>query len=257
LYIEGLRNIEFTHPNLGRGERLRFWLEEGARFADAKYIEDVEIHGVKAYLFKVTNESLYPDANDRLNERMFFSFLNGTANLTQFKMLAPIVASLVHYLYFPQLLQQYPLIGMPPASPLEDDTFAIIEPRSGLVISAAERLQMNALITPYDWAAVQRHAGMPLNMSSLLLPLCRFEKRSVLTSHDAKLMREMQHAGTYKLAAIVTGAVVATLVFTAGVYLFQRGRALRLEEAEEEAEEAEGALEQPVTSVGGSSESQR
>jgi hypothetical protein len=119
-------------------------------------------------------------------------------------------------------LQRFPVINVSAPDPHWDETFVDVEPVSGLVIGAAERLQIQLLMPTYNWTS----AGFPeFNISAnLLVPILHFSKRSQINSHDANTLDELTTALRVRLASQVVGGLLGGLAILGGIALVFVGR---------------------------------
>lgn len=210
------RTLDQVHPDMKKDEMLTFWLAEGARPATMVFLDDVDCKGVSAYRYTADNAN-YDLSDDNVNG--FFSTIKGFSNESQFKFYAPALVSNVHFINYDSIRLNYQIFGLSRAEPNKHMTFVDVEPTSGMIINAAERLQLNWLMPDYHYDSIGLNWKIQPNN---LIPSFWFEVRCQLGSDDSDKLKLLQLVPTLKKVLVIGGAIGGALLIILGIALTVR-----------------------------------
>eukprot|EP00051_Salpingoeca_urceolata_P028657 m.487773 g.487773 ORF g.487773 m.487773 type:complete len:560 (+) comp25243_c0_seq1:101-1780(+) len=226
--INGTEGLQF-HPFLKRGEVLDVFTDSLFRSSRLLHTGDANHEGISCHRYTIAPEGLMNSTQFPPNCAFHNDFLSGTLNMSHITG-APIFASKPHFLDAdPNFLEN--VTGIAPAIRAQHDTFLNLEPWTGSVMEAHQRLQINARAMPNSVIRELRN----IRPGGFFLPIMWVDEKGWAPEDDVKALKQqlflpIQVAHILQFGATALGAVLllASIPF---FVLWRRHRRVQLDEA--------------------------
>jgi len=208
--INGSDGIQFP-PLLDDDQVLPVYTEDLFRSANLVHTEDVSYRGVHLFRYKISNTSLQ-NATEYPPACAFDNYgPTGVLNMTR-AVVAPVFASKPSYLDADPIYGKL-VDGVPPFSRDDDDTYLDIDPWTGSVMRAHQRLQINVLV---NYSADMAHLKK-VSKTGFYLPIIKADEQGYISDHLLDQWNsQVGFALTVSEDAFLAGVVIGpTLIFTA------------------------------------------
>ncbi|XP_074598787.1 lysosome membrane protein 2-like [Brevipalpus obovatus] len=211
-HINGTDGAQF-HPDLQRTDKLWVFSPELCRSIFLEYIKDSEVKGITTYQFSFPERLLTAPSKSIENECFCVKKndpicnFDGLMDASPCKKGAPIALSSPHFYNGDRRLQKG-VIGLNPRKELHS-TYLNIEPNTGFVFDAAQRLQINLVIRNMPDVMLLR------NVDDLILPVLWLQESASIDDDSAsKFKSKVTHT------LVIANSVFVTLIFIGIVLIF-------------------------------------
>ena len=212
--IRGTDGGQFN-PLMSRSDEIWMFVSDIMMPLKFNYVRDVSVSGMNGWRYEA-DRTLLMDSTEHPDNGRFFSGVHGTLNLTSV-MGAPVYATKGRYFDIGKSEDYKSIIvdrnGKNVVANAEtDDVFMIVEPWSGMSLSAAQRLTLNFMLDKdYLFENTER---------SYLLPYTYVKREFTLNeSQVAATMGDLQTALAVKKGVQIAGYLLGALLLIGGILL--------------------------------------
>jgi len=218
--INGSDGTQF-HPRVKKDDILYVFVDQVFRFGATYCNGEVNSFGIKLYRFVINNDQSKNYSENPANADYYQNGPSGVNNITRCSGGVPLFISKPHFLDADPIYSES-VLGLS-ANREKHDTYLDIEPRTGAVLGAAKRLQLNAYL--FDLFLLYP------NVTNVYMPVFWAEESGTLTSDLAEQFKDAIYtAENYATVGMYTGYILGS-IFSLVSFFFLADTIVRIRKA--------------------------
>ncbi|KAK9876973.1 hypothetical protein WA026_016003 [Henosepilachna vigintioctopunctata] len=192
------------YPLNRKKDKIIVYSSELCRYAVMEFVEEVTVKGIKGY--KYTGDNIFDNGTSRPENKCFCNgecIPSGVFNVSKCRQGSPTFLSFPNFYnadpYYIDLIE-----GVTPDKE-RDEFYIVLEPKSGIVIELAARMQVNMLLQPIE------DISLFDNVPRVFIPIFYFDQKVSIKDHLVTSIKLVQNFPEICMTASISILVIGLL----------------------------------------------